>query len=142
MKSKVAIPERIYIGGVWYRVLLEDELENDDGIELLGQHDYGRLALHLSRATAPELLPFVLLHEVLHACVTVCGADSHQEEHLVAGLSHVLLQVLRENPNLVRYLLSPTEEREERGATSSIRRIDGGSLPAAVSDGEETGGPS
>ncbi len=140
MKPQVALPKRVRIGGVWYRVVLEEELVGDDGIELLGQHDYGRLVLRLSRATAPELLPFVLLHEVLHACVTVCGADSHQEEQIVAGLSHTLLQVLRENPGLVRYLLSST--KEERSGTSSVRRIDGGSVPAAMSDGEETGGSS
>jgi len=104
-RRRERIPERVRVGGVWYRVVLEEEMVSEEGIELLGQHDYGRLQLRLSLATEPELRPFVLFHEVLHACITVCGGDSRQEEALVTGLAHVLLQALRENPELLRYLL-------------------------------------
>jgi len=99
------IPRVVRVGGVHYRVVVEEEIENEDGVEILGQHDYGRLQLRLSLAADPEVRPFVLFHEVLHACITVCGGDSHREEALVTGLAHSLLQVLRENPDLVRYLL-------------------------------------
>ena len=109
------IPQRVLIGGLRYRVVLEQEMFSDEGVEILGQHDYGRLQLKLSLAADPEVRPFVLLHEVLHACVTVSGGDSHQEEALVTGLSHVLLQVLRENPDLVRYLLGKSGQRGSAG---------------------------
>ncbi len=112
MSAERRIPGVVRIGGVRYRVVVEEEIESEDGIEVLGQHDYGRLQLRLSLAADPEVLPFVLLHEVLHACITVCGGDSHQEEALVSGLAHVLLQVLRENPDLVRYLLGRPAEAE------------------------------
>jgi hypothetical protein len=128
----------VRIGGVRYRVVVEEELVSDDGVELLGQHDYGRLQLRLSLAADPELRPFVLFHEVLHACVTVSGGDSHQEEALVAGLSHVLLQVLRENPDLVRYLLGKPPIADAIG--DSGRRAEDAAVSSSAA--EAAGGPS
>jgi hypothetical protein len=112
MSQKRGIPRVIRVGGLDYRVVLEDGMEGEDGIEILGQHDYGRLVLRVSRAADPKVIPFVLFHEVLHACITVCGGESHREEALVSGLAHVLLQVLRENPELVRYLLAAPSSKE------------------------------
>lgn len=125
-KRQEGIPGSVRIGGVRYRVVVEEELVSEEGVELLGQHDYGRLLLRLSLAADPELRPFVLLHEILHACVTVSGGDSHQEEALVAGLSHVLLQVLRENPDLVRYLLGSGRRADGAAVSSSAAEASGG----------------
>ncbi len=49
-----------------------------------------------------------VLHEVIHAIIRVHGlhrATYVEEERLVAGLTPVLLNVLRSNPDLTKYLL-------------------------------------
>jgi hypothetical protein len=125
------IPRSVLIGGLRYRVVLEQEMVSEEGVEILGQHDYGRLQLKLSLAADPEVRPFVLLHEVLHACVTVAGGDSHQEEALVAGLSHVLLQVLRDNPDLVGYLLGKPVKRGRSGRSGEDAAVSGTETEAA-----------
>lgn len=52
-----------------------------------------------------------LLHEVLHAVFDVTGVSydigSKTEEKLIRHLEATLLQVLRENPELVAYLVTP-----------------------------------
>lgn len=57
---------------------------------------------------APHLEREVLLHELLHACLSNSSVtlDYEQEERLVAVVSPRLLAALRDNPALVRYLLS------------------------------------
>lgn len=48
-----------------------------------------------------------LLHEVLHAVIhNVSGAPSDQEEQFVERMSTGLLAVLRENPDLVAFLVA------------------------------------
>jgi hypothetical protein len=51
----------------------------------------------------------LLLHEVLHACVAASSLDVplDQEEPLVAAIAPRLLEALRQNPALIRYLLDP-----------------------------------
>jgi hypothetical protein len=133
------IPKVVRVGGVRYRVVVEEEMVSEEGVEILGQHDYGRLRLRLSLAADPEVRPFVLFHEVLHACVAVSGGDSHQEEALVSGLAHVLLQVLRENPDLVRYLLGggrvgSGRRAEDARGEGTTRETDGGSTGRGGTD--------
>jgi hypothetical protein len=57
---------------------------------------------------APHLEREVLLHELLHACFSNSSAvlEYAEEEKLVAVVSPRLLAALRDNPALVRYLLS------------------------------------
>jgi hypothetical protein len=135
MSRKHEVPKVVRVGGLRYRVVVEEEMVSEEGVEILGQHDYGRLQLRLSLAADPEVRPFVLFHEVLHACIAVSGGDSHQEEALVSGLAHVLLQVLRENPDLVRYLLGgwmvssggSGRRAEDARAEDTAKEADGGS---------------
>lgn len=55
-----------------------------------------------------------LLHEVMHACyntagVALDGYDDQEEGH-IATLTPWLLLAMRDNPDLVSYLLDPTVE--------------------------------
>lgn len=56
-------------------------------------------------ASASQAL--TLLHEVLHACFAAAGisdtVSSEQEESVANRLSPILMTVLQENPDLVRY---------------------------------------
>lgn len=60
----------------------------------------------------------ILLHEILHGILFAYGlgktldleGDGH-EERLVAALTPVLLQALRENPAVVRFLLGTSDLR-------------------------------
>jgi hypothetical protein len=49
----------------------------------------------------------VLLHEILHACFVDSSYEMtyEEEERVVATLTNPLLSVLRDNPDVVRYLL-------------------------------------
>lgn len=44
-----------------------------------------------------------LLHEVMHGCLGPLGKDN--DEALVEGLSHILLDTFRRNPDFVAYLM-------------------------------------
>lgn len=57
---------------------------------------------------APVLEREVMLHELLHACLMATSIDwpEKREEAFVQAMSPVLLKALRDNPALVRYLLS------------------------------------
>jgi hypothetical protein len=49
-----------------------------------------------------------LLHEILHACVRSSDPtlDDDHEETVVAAITNPLLAMLRDNPDVVDYLLS------------------------------------
>jgi len=51
----------------------------------------------------------VLLHEILHACVESSqpDIDYDTEERFVASITAPLLDALRSNPSLTKYLLEP-----------------------------------
>ena len=50
----------------------------------------------------------VLLHEIMHALThpTLCGSGKFTDEEFVTGVTPLLLQVLKDNPDLLEYLRS------------------------------------
>lgn len=113
-------PTKIKVGYITFDVIyLDDEAwaanpELSDGDA--GQTNGSRAEIHVRLATGQHEIHMkeVLLHEVLHACfyasgITIEGTLRVQddiEEYTVARVSPVLLQTLRDNPQLSKYLES------------------------------------
>lgn len=72
---------------------------------LVGQCDTALCHIIIDPEQSASQLTDTLLHEVLHACFELIGAssdiDHDTEEKLVRRLSPVLIQVLRDNPDLI-----------------------------------------
>jgi hypothetical protein len=83
------------------------ERESDKAI--LGQTDVNRLSIVLDPEQPPSLKRATFLHELLHAAFSAAGPrpDSETEETVTRLLEGPLLQTLRDNPDLVRYLTAP-----------------------------------
>ena len=71
----------------------------------LGEWDGRNLLVKIRSDQAAGQQRDTLLHEILHAVVTVVGQECHEGiEDVVAALSPTLLDTLRRNPDLVKYL--------------------------------------
>lgn len=66
-------------------------------------------AIYLRAGLGDDQLRDTFLHEVIHGCLRVMGVelDDENEERVAAALGPVLLDVLRRNGELVRYLVTP-----------------------------------
>ncbi len=97
-------PESIEIGWQTYLFNYEDNLLNSDGDKVFGIfHPYGVIeiwsdCLNLGRQKV------AMLHECIHGIEEISGQEA--EEGRCKMLSHNLLQIFRENPNFISYLLS------------------------------------
>ena len=88
--------------------------------KLAGADDYAGLVrythekIYLLETMATGLMKTTLLHEIMHACIfnnrgTVCPDDNSFEtwEHYFIGtLEYSLIDVLKNNPEIVTYLIS------------------------------------
>ena len=77
------------------------------GEETLGFCCKAELTITLDPKLPDQQVAATLLHEVLHACVFAAGIefkDEDEEERVVNQLGLVLFGVIRDNPELLRYL--------------------------------------
>jgi hypothetical protein len=77
-----------------------------------GETDLGAQRMTVRDDLGPDQERDTVLHEVLHALLGVGGAaglSSDEEETVVRLLAPTMLDVLRRNPVLVRYLTERTE---------------------------------
>jgi len=111
-------PQRVKVGYIPFEVeYLDDEqwrkrgLEEGDGGNLFGYK--GSILVRTFDELHENNVREVLLHEVLHACAYISGLSVEGEYHrlddveetFVARISPVLLDVLRSNPSLLKYLV-------------------------------------
>lgn len=106
------IPESVHVHPFDYTIstdrteLLEACLAQET--DLAGQADHKRLRILLDEEAAPAYVAEVLVHETLHAMMTVSGLLSEigadEEERIVNRLAPVLLALIRDNPDLLAYL--------------------------------------
>lgn len=105
MSEELVLPAELRIGPHTYRVRLSDKLEE------YGHTDNRQSKIRLAGWQADGQLRDTLLHEALHAIVWCSGGSrllalsDEDEERMVRLISPWLLQLLRDNPDLVRYLL-------------------------------------
>lgn len=81
----------------------------DHKMDLDGQFDSRNLTITVRPDLPPDMEAETVTHELLHALTAMTGInsdlDADAEEALVTRLSPALLDTLRRNPDLTRYLL-------------------------------------
>jgi hypothetical protein len=115
MAERPKRPTKVLVGGLVYRVKYDEaslkaakarELE-----DLNGHCANDQLLITVDGSMAEPNVREILLHEILHACHWAAGApltlmkEDDPEEGLVRVLSPRLMGVLRNNPDVLEYLL-------------------------------------
>lgn len=125
-------PSSVRVGAFDYRILTDTaeikryrrHADIDDDAEWVAFSDHDRLLIGINPAHAVAAQRRDLLHELLHCCLRLGGvwpdayADlvaeargrhggNNVEEVVVTGLTGPLLGVLRDNPDLTKWLLEP-----------------------------------
>ena len=103
--AKVDMPKIVRVGVHPYSILRKQKGQMGDN---LGDCDGNVLQISVAKRLKKTVAQETLLHEVLHACnyPSFVGKENISEEDIVNACAPVLLQVIRENPTLVAYLLS------------------------------------
>ena len=109
--------EKLQIGPVTYAVVVVPDLRsafNDEGepIEgdeengklLNGQIIYHRMTIELNANLPVAFQPIVLLHEAIHGVLSHAGIE--HDEGTVQALGYGLVDLLRDNPDLVRLIVA------------------------------------
>jgi hypothetical protein len=102
-------PRSVKVGATPYSVRYSSRLSDNGEV---GSTTFISQSIELLPGQGPDYERDTLLHEVLHAVVFNTNLRSMEgwredgrEEAIVQALAPVLLQVLRENPRLIDYLL-------------------------------------
>lgn len=111
------LPERIKIGGHWWSV----KSGGDEDIRLKDENTYGEtdernFAISIDSRRPGERQAESLLHEVLHAveCTWLTPKDRSMESVVKANTAG-LLQVLRDNPEVVTFIMGGQDGKEDSG---------------------------
>lgn len=95
----------IKIGPVTYRVerVLRLLGSNGDGSStwLNGRVRYEKALIELEQELPAEVEPIALVHETIHAILEQAGIND-ETESIVIALGYGLVQVMRDNPELIR----------------------------------------
>jgi hypothetical protein len=76
------------------------------GERLFGETDYNTLTIRVHQDLAPSVRSSTLLHEILHVIYDEYGlAKDDTKERVVTMMSNGLCQVLRDNPDVVSFIL-------------------------------------
>ena len=82
--------------------------DKETTIDLLGMTDNDMQEVFLYTEQGPDKMRETFLHEHLHAMLTLAGisdqADAEVEERIVKRLAPIMLQFLRDNPNVYTFL--------------------------------------
>jgi hypothetical protein len=108
------IPSSVIVGPFEFAVLCDEvsrlraQERGGATTQLLGNSNVDLLEIVVNETSPHQVQQETLMHEVLHAVVEVAGLahewDDETEENTVRRISPVLLEVLRRNKPLVRYL--------------------------------------
>lgn len=97
----VQMPQTVKIGPHVYSIVRKSKSELSDH----GECDYNTLQISIRKRLRLSKTQEVLLHELLHGCgYPNLTAGTFEEEKFVDGISPNLLQVLKDNPDLLAYL--------------------------------------
>lgn len=103
-------PESINVLGKTYSVLYVEKVDEKDSC---GDHDAGVLEIKIKASMHQDVIAETMLHELTHAVEE--QLDLGMREKQVHGLSVGMFQVLRENPDLVKFLLEKAPRIKRRG---------------------------
>jgi hypothetical protein len=100
-------PEQFTTGSTEWAVRWLNELVRLNApVDAYGVTLEAQREIHIRTDMNPDFEQHVFLHELLHACVSESGLSHEMEETFVGVIAPRLLEVLRDNPGVVRYLLS------------------------------------
>ena len=105
MMRVVRMPKTVRVGPHVYSVLRQRASQMGD---LLGECDTNLLQIRVRQRLPRSKAQETLTHELLHACThpSLNGNEHLSDEQFVEGVAPVLLQVIRDNPDLLDYLRS------------------------------------
>lgn len=95
------IPGHLRIGPFNYVVEAHEGYWNKDDTRVYGELDERTSTINLDIDASPDVIRDSILHEIFHAILIMYEKD---DEELVRLLSPMMLQVLRDNPELVAIL--------------------------------------
>lgn len=103
----------LQVGAIRYSVVVDEAAINRQSVEAregrFGNHDAASQTFTLDPKMEPDFTAEVLLHEITHAVLYHAGTDEdlsrEQLERVCNSVSAGLLDVLRRNPALVKYLI-------------------------------------
>lgn len=105
-------PKYVHIGPFRYQILVDqskcDRASVEQGQNQLGECDAETGTILISPKLGPVQKAETVLHEILHALTDMTGVaaqlTSDTEEIVVRSLSPALLDLIKRNPSLVRFL--------------------------------------
>jgi hypothetical protein len=95
--------DRVIVGGVIYKVDFVDRIIDAEH-EFDGLIEYATARIQIATGADPQFERAVLLHELVHALLKHAGQNSGDEK-VVTALGYGLLALIRQNPDLMRYLI-------------------------------------
>lgn len=108
--------DRVKIGYLTYDVYEADHVREDgvshlpdvtDDKWLCGEISYIKRCIYINGVLDEEVKKQTLLHEITHGILRNAGQHANSEnEELVDGIAYGLIQVLRDNPQLIEYVTS------------------------------------
>lgn len=99
-------PQAIQIGP--YRFTVEEDKRLTEANNCYGRIDYTPQIIAIYPEMSQERTAAVLLHELLHGLwdLSHLGGYEGDEEKTITALAPALLDTLRRNPDLVRYIMA------------------------------------
>jgi len=99
----------VKIGVIDYAVSTVTDLKRkEDGAMLYGYINHLDQKIDVEEKMSITMQQIALIHEVLHGIVHQSGVISDDEEQFVIAISHGIYALLKQNPDLVRYLVGNT----------------------------------
>lgn len=102
---EIRLPSKVRIGPIEYDIDYVRDLTGDNGNELVGRAVYHKAQILIDMDQDDNVMPVTMLHEILHAILFQIGSKHCGDEKLMEGLSTGLLALLKDNPELVAYIM-------------------------------------
>ena len=106
-KANPVFPKRLKVGSLVYEIRVSPRAEFS--ADQLGDIIYEQLLIRISADVHPKVKATVLLHEVLHAASYTRLFDQStpdkSPEQIIESIEFSLFSILRENPEVVKYIL-------------------------------------
>lgn len=96
------MPQTVKIGPHVYSIVRKSKRDMED----LGQCDFNNVQISIRKRLHLQKAMEVLVHEILHGCTypSMAAVSNKTDEDFVDVTAPMLLQVLKDNPDLLAYL--------------------------------------
>jgi hypothetical protein len=98
------LPESVLINHRVYKLVIKDDLRNDDDEKLYGQIDYESREIRIKTDIPEDITRSALLHEIIHGLAYAAGDVLSESQVTMLGIG--LHDVLWANPEIARILIN------------------------------------